>query len=250
MTRGALLGPWIHEEFWPKLYSQADSAAKPVFLPFSAMRIAFKASYAQWATKERLDAAWSEKSGLSDTHPELRDRVEALGEAAAVPACVDVTSAEALLGETSKSIIDEFDRNWWEKEKKEWTSRYQHVSRSTQRLKELSAQPLTALKLTDLQEFAMLSAEFSEPASAKPVLEHLLRQPNGPFPRADYHYGCILLNEGSERGLDHLSAAANADRYLIDASARAGYAYLLKKHGEYRARQWWEKIVPQDDEEE
>jgi hypothetical protein len=248
LVRGALLAPWISQEFWPTLYSQANSAVKPAFLPYTAMRTAFKASYATWATKERLDAAWNEKSDLHDTHPALRERIEAIGEAASVPACVEVTSAEALLGATAKAIIDEFDRNWWAEEKQGWTARHHYVTRSKTRLRELNAQPLDALTLTDLQEHAMLSTEFCEPAAAKVVLEHLLRQSGGPFPLASYRYGCLLLEENSDSGLDHLSTAAGADRSLIDAAARTGYAYLYKKHGEDTAQHWWDKIMPSQTE--
>jgi signal transduction histidine kinase len=73
------------------------------------------------------------------------------------------------------------------------------------RLQELSQLPLADLKIHDLLERAVLSAEFESPESAKALLEHLLRQPGGPFPKATYHYGCILLAAGTESGLDHLA---------------------------------------------
>jgi Zn-dependent protease with chaperone function len=243
LIRGALLGRWIHEEFWPKLFMQADTRAKPAFLPFIAMRTAFTASYSQWATKERLSAAWGEQSGLDDTHPALRDRVEAIGEEAALPDCVDVTAADALLGATAKVLVEEFDRRWWEREQGPWDTRYQYVTRSKARLQELSQLPLGDLKIQELQERAVLSAEFESPQSAKALLERLLHQPGGPFPKAAYHYGCILLAEGSESGLDHLASAANADRHMTETAARAGYVYLLKQHGEERAQQWWDKTM-------
>jgi Zn-dependent protease with chaperone function len=243
LIRDALLGRWIHAEFWPMLFRQADSRAKPVFLPFNAMRTAFKASYPHWATKEHLNTAWSEQSGLHDTHPALRDRVEAIGEDAALPSCVDVTAADALLGATAKVLIEEFDRRWWEREQGPWNSRYQYVTGSKARLQELSRLPLDEMKVQDLQERAILTTEFESPQSAKPLLEHLLRQPGGPFTKAAYHYGCILLAEGSESGLEHLALAADADRHLREPAARAGYAYLLGKHGDERAQQWWDKTM-------
>jgi Zn-dependent protease with chaperone function len=253
LIRDVLLGRWIAEDFWPKLYQQADSREKPVFLPFNAMRTAFKASYPEWASQERLDAAWSEKSGLDDTHPALRDRVEAIGKTGALPAlpaCVEKTAAEALLGAMAKVLIDEFDRRWWEREKSPWNTRYQYVTRSKARLQELSGLPLDNMKVQDLQELAVLSAEFESPQTAKTLLEHLLQQPGGPFPKAAYHYGCILLAEDKESGLDHLLTAAETDRYMREPAARAGYAYLFEKYGEERAQQWWEKIFYQDEEEE
>lgn len=250
LIRDTLLGGWIHEEFWPTLYRQADTRAKPAFLPFNAMRTAFKASYSQWATKERLAAAWKEQSGLDDTHPALRDRVEATGEEAALPACVDVTAADALLGAATKTLIDEFDRRWWEREQSSWSSRFQYVTRSMARLQELSRLSPDELKLHDLQEKALLTAEFESPQEAKALLQRLLRQPGGPFPKAEFHYGCILLGEGNERGLEHLDTAASTDRHLIEPAARAGYAYLLKKYGEDSAQQWWDKTMGVDEVEQ
>jgi predicted Zn-dependent protease len=250
LIRAALLGRWIEEEFWPKLYKQADSRDKPVFLPFSAMRAAFKAGYPEWADKERLDAAWNERSGLHDTHPALRDRVEAIGKAAILPARVDKTAADMLLGATAKALIGEFDRRWWEREKDSWNVRHQYATRSKARLQELSRLPPEDMKVQDLHERAVLSAEFESPQTAKALLERLLRQPGGPFPKAAYHYGRILLAEGSERGLDYLTTAADTDRHMREPAAHAGYAYLFEKYGEERAQEWWNGIVYQEEEDE
>lgn len=249
LVRDALLGRWIHETFWPGLYKQADTSSKPAFLPYSAMRTAFRVSHAEWATRERLAAAWSEPSDLHDTHPALRERVEAIGEEATLPDCVEMTAAEALLGSTAKVLIEEFDRNWWAREKDGWQSRRQHVTRSQARLAELSRQSSDQMALQDLQEYAMLSVEFAPPQEAKSLLEKLLRRSGGPFPRADYHYGCLLLKEGSERGLDHLSTAAGADRRLIESVARTGYGWLHRKYGDERAQDWWDRIVALEYEE-
>jgi hypothetical protein len=106
-------------------------------------------------------------------------------------------------------------------------------------------QPMNALALHDLQELALLKAEFDSPQAAKPVLEHLLRQPGGPFPKAAYFYGRILLDENDDHGLDHLATAAENDRSLIESVANAGYEYQYKKRGEEAAQVWWERIVPQ-----
>ncbi|MDR3221737.1 MAG: M48 family metalloprotease [Candidatus Accumulibacter sp.] len=249
LIRGMLLGRWIDEEFWPKLYKQADDRGKPAFLPFNAMRSAFKASYPEWAGKERLDAVYSERSGLHDTHPALRDRLEGIGHAAALPAHVEKTAADALLGVTAKALIGEFDRHWWEREKASWTTRHQYATRSKARLRELSRLPPEELKAQDLQERALLSAEFESPQTAKALLEQLLQQPGGPFPKAAYHYGCILLAEDVERGLDYLSTAAGADRQMREAVARAGYVYLFKKHGGERAQEWWDEIIYREEVE-
>jgi hypothetical protein len=243
LIRDALLGKWIHQEFWPRLFRQADLAMRPSFMPFHAMKTAFKASYEQWATKEGLKAAWMQKSDLHDTHPCLRDRVEATGEVPTLPPCVEITAAEALMGGPfTKILIDEFDQRWWSRQRPEWEARCKYATRSRSRLKELTSKPLEQLPIQDLQEYAFLTAEFASESAAKPILEHLLKQPSGPFPRASFIYGRILLSEDNPRGLDYLETAATNDRQAIEDAAHIGFYYLLRKEGEYSAEKWWNKI--------
>ncbi|MET3132702.1 hypothetical protein AAKU55_002980 [Oxalobacteraceae bacterium GrIS 1.11] len=249
LVRDALLACWIREQFWPTLYRQANLAMRPSFLPFSAMRTAFKASHGEWATPERLSAAWLEKPNLHDTHPALRQRVEATGETPVLPPCVEVAAAETLLGvRTSKRLIDEFDTQWWEKESKPWEARCRYALRSRERLAQLAALPLRQVALLDLQELALLKEEFDSPQAAKPVLEHLLRQPGGPFPKAAFIYGRILLGEGNERGFDHLAAAAAQDRSLVGEVAHIGYDYWQERQDPNAARFWWERFIEGDEE--
>jgi Zn-dependent protease with chaperone function len=244
LIRDALLGHWIRERFWPKLFQHANDGPRPPFMPFSAMRTAFHASYGQWATQDRLRTAWAVDSDVLDTHPALRERVEAIGKPAALPAPAERTAADALLGESVKQLTAEFDQLWWENEKPEWETRYKYVTRSKARLKELERQPFTELPLHELQELALLRADFESPQTAKPVLEHLMRQPGGPFPKPSYIYGRILLDEGDDRGLEHLLSAARADQSLLRDAAEAGYFYLRKKCGEQAAQAWWERLFP------
>ena len=89
----------------------------------------------------------------------------------ALPFPALATATEALLGTLAKQLATEFDKDWWLEEKKRWVSRHQHVTRSKQRLQELSSAQMTSLPLHDLQEFALLKAEFDSPQAAKPVLE-------------------------------------------------------------------------------
>jgi Zn-dependent protease with chaperone function len=242
LIRGELLGRWMVDQFWPKFYKQAETKPQPLFKPFSSMRTAFSASYDQWATQDRLAAAWREKSDLHDTHPCLRERVDATGQSKALPLPVDVTAAQALLGPVAKRLADEFDREWWQEEKKPWEARYHYCVRSGERLQALSLQPLKGLPLHDLQELALLKAEFESPQASKPVLEHLLRQPGGPFPKPAYFYGRILLDENNHRGLDYLAEAAR-DRTLLEKVAHIGYYYLLEKSSEEAAQAWWKKVM-------
>ncbi|HEY8607876.1 MAG TPA: M48 family metalloprotease [Noviherbaspirillum sp.] len=246
LVRDTLLGRWFDESFWPAIFKQAGAASRPAVMPYAAMRTAFKASYPEWADAQRLADAWREPSGLLDTHPALRDRVEATGQSPKLPGPVEVTAAEIMLGAgTARRLIQEFDEAWWATERKEWEAHNRHVVRSKQRLQELSVRPLQALALHDLQELALLKAEFESSTAAKPVFEHLLNQPGGPFPKAAYCYGRLLLDESDARGLAYLTKAAETDGSLIESAANAGYDYLLAEKGESAALAWWNKLMAQ-----
>lgn len=239
LVRDALLGRWIREEFWPKLMDQAARSPRPAFMPFAAMRTAFDASYEHWATRERLTEAWLEMPAPQQMFLSLRERVEAIGQPGMLPSQVRVTAAAALLEDASKRIIDEFDQAWWKDEKKHWDIKFHNASRSRSPLHDLSD-----FKLHEQKELVSLRAEFDSLEAAKPVLEDLLKQPGGPFPKAAYLYGRILLDEDNDLGLEHLTVAAENDASLTEEAAHAGYFYLLKKHGEQAAQDWWEKFVP------
>lgn len=243
LVRNTLQGRWFHDSFWPGLYLQAETRERPAFMPYQAMHTAFKMSYADWATGERLKQAWQIDSGADDTHPCLRDRIEALGLQARLPQPITANAASALLGSSAKMLVDEFDRAWWERESRGWGARRRHVERSRGRLDELAGMPLESLPLHELQELAMLQADVESSQAARPTLEHLLRQPGGPFPKAEYTYGCMLLRHGDSQGLAYLRSAARNDRRLADDALRIGYSFLLEKRGQEAAGAWVDEAM-------
>lgn len=243
LTRVSLLREWFHTDFWDTLYRQANLRETPAFMPYQSMDTAFRLSHADWATRARLTAAWAEKSGASDTHPCLRERVEALGHQPALPAPVTRNAATTLLGALGAKLIGEFDRRWWANQGAQWGKRHRHFTRSQARLRELRAVPFESMPLHEVQELALLTAEFESRAAAKPVLQHLLRQPGGPFPRAAYIYGSILLDEDDQKGLDYLATAARQDQRLADDALRSGYFYLCHTSGQERAEHWCKQVM-------
>lgn len=244
LVRSQLLGRWVGERYWSRIYEEAERTMRPAFMPYASMRTAFKACHDEWCTSERLAEEWERKAGLVDTHPSLRERVDAADIAPELPSVPSVTGADAFLGaNATAALIAEFDQDWWKEERPSWEERCKYVTRSKARLMELNAVPLTSVPLMDLQEFAYLTWEFDGAKAAKPILEHLMRQPGGPFPRASYAYGRILLDEGARRGLDYLEEAARKDRTLAEACVRFGCEYLMEKEGQDAAQEWFERFA-------
>jgi len=248
LVRVHLLGAWVYRSFWPKMYENADRAERPPFMPFASMRMAFRANYEEWASKAALDAAWAVRSDVDDTHPCLRERLDAIGVAPSLPEPVDVCSADVMLASgVGKKLEAELDKQWWEVNSRGWRERYRHVTTSQVRIGTLSAQPLAKLSVPDLQELAALKLEFESGAAAKPVLVEQLKRPGGPYPKASLMYGRVLLEEGNRQGVDHLRDAALNDQRLLNEAAQRGYHYLLEKEGEDSANLWWSSVVPEEE---
>jgi len=240
LLRLSLLGNWYHQTFWGTLQGQAGTHERPAFLPYRTMGASFRINYTEWASAARLREEWARESALHDTHPCLRERVEAIGEKARLPAPLERHAAQALLGRLAGQLCAEFDQAWWQRNAKAWGEQYRHTTRAQARLRELGAIPLASLPLHDLQELALLKAEQESSDAAKPVLQYLLRQPGGPFPRASYAYGCILLREGERRGLDYLADAARRDRRLEEDAVQAAADFLIPREGEDSWHLWYD----------
>lgn len=241
LIRDTLLGSWIHQHFWPIIYKQAKRHHEPAFKPYANMQKIFASSYAEWATAPKLQAAWRVESNLDDTHPCLSERVTAIGEKAVLPAPIQESAAEKLLGKLAIEIAHQFDADWWQREKSDWQQHHQRSTKALSRIKSLNEQAIESLPIMDLHELAMLSVEF-DASHAKMRLSILLNQSSGNFSKADLEYGKLLLQEKNDAGLKHIEKAGLADKTLLEDCAHIGYYYLLEHKGEAAASQWWDNI--------
>lgn len=238
LVRGELLGRWIGEDFWPRLYEQAADHPTPRFQPYAAMRTAFSAGYPRWATKERLQAAERCESGLNDTHPCLRNRLAALDMPAEIPSPVDQSAADLLLGDLAGALAREFDEQWWEEQRPQWQSYHRRRQDGRRRIVEFETRTPTGLNPFELFELAQLLAEEGRQSEAQARLEDLLRQPGGPYPNAHRLLGEILLDAGNPAGLEQLKSAAASDaRQALDC-ARLGYCFVMDSRGPDEAEAW------------
>ncbi|WP_028102547.1 M48 family metallopeptidase [Pseudoduganella violaceinigra] len=247
LVRSHLLGDWVGRTFWPRMYENADRAERPPFMPYASMRMAFKANYDEWANQKAMDAAWAESSDVDDTHPCLRERLDAIGAPPGLPPPVETPAADVMLAAgVGKKLESELDKQWWDANGRSWRERYRHVTLSQSRIRELDAQPLPQLSVQHLQELASLKLEFENAAAAKPALQEQLKRSGGPFPKASLMYGQVLLAEGDRKGVDFLRDAALNDPRLLNEAAERGYHYLLSKEGEDSANLWWSSVVPEE----
>ncbi len=243
LVRDHLLGRWVDQDFWRQLYRQASTHEAPRTMPFATMKHAFVADYAQWATPERLREAMRRDSDWHNTHPCLRERLEAIGEKPGLPPPLTTAASDIFLGGFTQTLIDEFDQLWWKDEAKSWRGHHQRIQREKSELATLNGRRIETLGPSELQQLALLKSDHETVKETKPVLEYLLAKPGGPYPKAAYLFGRILLDEKNNRGLDHLEAAARNDANLAETATRIGYDYLLEHKGEAAALAWYQRVV-------
>lgn len=249
LTRTDLLGGWLSDSFWPKLYQQANERDKPAFMPFSAMPTAFKAGFDEWNTADRLKAAWKVDSGLLDTHPCLRERVEAQGGQCLPPAAIRASAADTYLGTLAGELAKRMDKDWWDRERPGWQSHYRKTQRDAIRLQELDAQHWPDLPAHDLQEYALLLADADQSDKAKEVLRNLLARRDESYPKPTLLYGQLLLAEGNAAGLQYLEQAIALSPALAEDCIRIGCQWLYQHQSEAAADDWYAKIMEQLDDE-
>lgn len=243
LCRGELIGRWIAEEFWPRLYAQADTHPQPLFMPYSAMRTAFSATYADWSTEARLQGALQRKSDLHDTHPCLRERLDAIGQAPALPPPVAHNAADALLGPLAATIAREFDAAWWSDARADWQAHYRERRDHLQTIAELGPRPPASLSPFEAQELGSALMACERAPEARPVFEHLLARSDGPFPRARMMYGQLLVDADDARGVEELARAAKEDPRLAQQCAEYGYVFLRQAQGGEAAAQWADEVM-------
>lgn len=242
LTRISLLANWLRANFWPKVYEQARQHAVPAIMPFVAMRKLVVVTMDEWATKERLGQVWKAESDIYDTHPCLRERVEALDQRPLLPGMVKTCAADALLGKFTLALAREFDETWWAGEKSKWQNYHTRYVRSSARIAELEQKPLDTLSAMDAQELALLLVEFRSLGAAKVVLQDLVGRPGERYPKPIYYFGRVLLDEGDARGLDYLEEAYRLSPSMGNDCAKAGFQWLCERQSIEAAERWLQRL--------
>lgn len=242
LIRIGLLSDWLHGIFWPKLYDQVKQHETPPVMPFVAMRKLLAMTMDEWATKDKLLAAWKAESDVYDTHPCLNERVTALDQKPFLPVLPAVCAADTLLGKSAPLIVREFDSKWWAAEKDKWQKYHRRYHHSHVRIAELEKRPLAELNVSEAQELALLLVEFRSVAAAKSVLADILARPGERYPKPVYYFGRALLDEGDSGGLDYLEEAFRLAPSMGDECARAGYQWLMEKRDEAAAEGWLDRL--------
>ena len=127
LTEISIKGQWLKAEFWPLHWSAALGSPQPAG-PFGAMRTLLAQPVADDFARQSLRQALIQLSGEVDTHPVLRDRLEALNASKKLPVWSTRTALE-LLGSGADTWLERFDKEWCRDNASDWKLHHAYLRR-------------------------------------------------------------------------------------------------------------------------
>jgi Zn-dependent protease with chaperone function len=220
----ALKHRFLAQDYWRKVYAQADRSERPAILPYRNMRAALKAGFDRRAAVSWFDEiARSEDSQLG-THPSLSVRVKALGVDSLREGRGGERAGDRFLGPALDRLAGLLDRDWWDAERSSWRRRHWEVSRALDRIARLEAEGLT-LGVSDRLELAMLVERYAGDRDPLKVYREMMPEAPG-RPDALLAMGRLLVSRNDPSGVAYLRQSLGED----DAVGLQAAALLIEHY--------------------
>lgn len=235
----ALKSAWLAERLWPEHWAQAAGAPLPVG-PFSAWRQALLQPLPPGFARPALRQALRQTSGLDDTHPVLRDRLEALDVAPRLPDW-SRKGALALLAQPER-WIERLDRQWCRDQADGWKRHHASLSRQRARAEALAARP--GKTADELVLLAQLAGQLDPRAPVQAHYQAALAQSPGHAGALAGLYQCLPEDAPQGERLALLAQVHEAGADLRWWAAQAAVAALEDDPGHDAAtlRSWRERL--------
>lgn len=172
LTELEIKAAWLSDAFWGQHWRSAAQHPLPQG-PFSAMQAMLRLKPEPAFAQEALRQALARISDVDDTHPALRDRVEAIsGERPGLPSW-STKGAVSLLGPKAGEWTQQFDARWCKDNASTWKQHHARMARwqqHAQRLRSSVAHPNNA----ELIELALLERKLDRHAPVRHLYEQVL----------------------------------------------------------------------------
>lgn len=169
---------WFAQKFWALHWRSARKQATPVG-PFSAMKYWLAQPVKPAFARQALKASLSLNSGLEDTHPVLRDRVDALtGQRPQLPQqWSEGTALDLLNPRKLKEWAKTFDKQWCAENATAWKEHHARLARSEALLAQMSVEGYQST--ADLLQRAQLMLRLDPNAEVRALYQEVLsREPD------------------------------------------------------------------------
>ncbi len=236
-----LLGRFLADVFWKRLFDQVEQYPEPRYLPYSVLPRVFQMAQKEWSRQDWLELALKTYGNLADPHPGLGERLAALDVPPELPTQVPEKSALALLGEASAALLRWCDEEWGAEYLDAWRKRHETIREKRWKIAQYESASSADLKPEDLWEKSALLLDVGQELDAIQTLQ-LLVERSDKFGKAHLLLGRLLLDGGNEQGLGNLAQAALQDPELAEEAGQLGYGYLMDRGRKGEAQRFWERL--------
>lgn len=245
LSRIEVVSEHLKEEFWPSIAeaNREDDAPPADF--FDAMRHSMQSSVGVEGSTTYLHNALGRRVGLSDTHPGLAQRLDALGVEATVPGPLHETAGERYLEGEFDRLLEVYSEHWYERVEGQWKLRHEELVRGAQRLEELDEIIESGESLDEeLWEYAGLIEEQKGSDAVVPILQEMCDDITDEVELSlvEFHMGRILLEEPDPAGIEHLERAMDLNEHLTTAACEMIIGYHFEHGVRSDAQRWLDRV--------
>jgi len=244
LTNISVMASYLQERYWPGIHAEARDTAQPAFAPFTGLTVPAATEVNVADTQRWLAAALARPTTYDDTHPCLKERLQALDAEAQVALPAAGTAADRLLGERSATLANTFDVRWREQVHTSWKQFYEKVQQRRARLAELRGRatpgPLATMEWIELAD---LEEDFGDgPARALALRQELVtREPDSTL--ALFVLARQLLRQDDPAGVALMEDAIRKQPDAIVAGSELLRDYWSRRGQPDAARHWHDCAV-------
>ncbi|MBI1906058.1 MAG: M48 family metalloprotease [Rhodocyclales bacterium] len=245
LTRVNVVGAYLDERYWPRIYQMADDQPQPGFAPYAHLGHHVIAeidddSAARWLTK-----SMTRNTGVGDTHPALADRLKAIGESPRFVALEHGQGAQRLLGDALVQLSEYFDASWKGAVLASWENRYREVQDGRARLAELNASIRRGEELS-VQAYcdrARLTERVGGDPDGALLQFRALHERFPDEPLICFGLGTLLLERDDAHGCELVEHVMRLDEDAIVGGCEALRDFHLRNGRDAEARVWHERMA-------
>ncbi|GBO51588.1 hypothetical protein APA_552 [Pseudanabaena sp. lw0831] len=224
---------YMDNSYWKNIYQQVNTQPEPPNSPFAQLAQSLQNEIEPETYQKLLERSLALKTDTSDTHPCLRDRIQALGfNPSALPAMnfSPVTASQKFLGSSLANLTEQFDREWYTNVEASWKERFTYIQGlriALQAIEEKAKSEI--LNLTEAWNRAFWTSEIMGDRVALPFAQNVVAM-QADHAGANYLLGKVLLEDEDPKGIEHLEITMQGDVDAVIQSCELIYGFL-KQHG-------------------
>jgi Zn-dependent protease with chaperone function len=245
LTAISVVGRFLSLHFWPVIYRQADDHPEPATTPYIGFTQTVRGGLGTVGSDDILAAALADETTIDDTHPALKDRLAAMGEAPRVVLPDADSTADKLLGAQVDHITQALDSDWRRQVLESWQARHKKVQEERSLLADLNRRHEAGeeLSVDEANTRAVLTGGVG--GDSRSGLEQLraLHERAPDHPHICFNLGVVLLEHDDDGGIPLIERTMALDENAIVEGTKTLRDYCARRGRLAEAQGWHDRLA-------